>query len=721
MSLLPSRYRSVFNALVECTQQKDLRGGQSLHARLVRTGASAVTYLANGLINFYAKCGRLDKAELVFDGVADRDVVSWNCLINGYSRKGPGGSSLVMGLLLRMREENVLPNAHTFAGVFTAASNAVDVSGGRQAHALTIKTASFGDVFVGSSLLNMYCKAGLVADARKVFDRMHERNSVSWATMVSGYASLRMAAEAVGLFLLMREEGEDQNEFVFTSVLSALTAPESVDCGKQIHCLAAKMGLLSFASVWNALVTMYAKCGGLEDALQAFEFSTAKNSITWSAMITGYAQSGESHEALKLFSSMHFSGVAPSEFTLVGVINACSDIGAVKEGRQAHCYCVKLGFEVQIYIMTALVDMYAKCGSIDDARKGFDYLQEPDVVLWTSMIGGYVQNGENESALYLYCRMQSEGIIANELTMASVLKACASLAALEQGKQMHAGIIKHGLGLKVPIGSALSSMYAKCGSLEDGNLVFRRMPSRDVLSWNAMISGLAQNGFGNAALELFEEMRMEGVKPDYVTFVNVLSACSHMGLVDRGWAYYKMMSEEFGIEPRVEHYACMVDLLSRAGKLNEAKDFIESATVDHGLCLWRILLGACRNHRNYDLGVYAGEKLMELGSPESSAYVLLSSIYTALGKRDDVERVRRLMKAQGVCKEPGCSWIELKSGVHVFVVGDQMHPQIQEIRSELRILSKQMKDEGYQPAPDSLNSIVSSSDDEEMMGEMCFA
>ncbi|KAK9287000.1 hypothetical protein L1049_015408 [Liquidambar formosana] len=259
-----------------------------------------------------------------------------------------------------------------------------------------------------------------------------------------------------------------------------------------VWCL--KMGCYQFVSVGNALVTVYAKCDSLNDALQTFEFSSKKDSITWSAMITGYAQSGDSCKALELFSNMHFSGIGPSEFTLVGVMNACSDIGALGEGKQVHGYVFKVGFESQIYIMTALVDMYAKCGSITDARKGFDYLQEPDIVLWTSMIGGYVQNGESEGALSLYGRMEAEGIVPNDLTMASVLKACSTLAALEQGKQIHARTIKHGFNLQIPIGSALSNMYAKCGSLEDGNSVFRRMPVRDVVSWNAMISGLSQNG-----------------------------------------------------------------------------------------------------------------------------------------------------------------------------------------------------------------------------------
>ncbi|KAK9912617.1 hypothetical protein M0R45_036471 [Rubus argutus] len=529
---------------------------------------------------------------------------------------------------------------------------------------------------------------------------MLERNSVSWATMISGYAMQRLAGNALELFLLMRrnEEKDEENEFVVTSVLSGLTLPEFVEIGKQIHCLAVKNGLISIVSVGNALVTMYAKCGTLDDALRTFELSGNKNSITWSAMISGFAQSGDSQKALNLFSNMHFSGIMPTAFAFGAVINACSDTSALEEGQQVHSYLLKLGFEFQIHIISALVDMYGKCGSVSDARKGFDHIKEPDIVLWSSMIGGYVQNGENEAALSLYCRMHREGILPNELTMASLLKACSSLCAFEQGKQIHARTIKYGFGLEYSIGSALFTMYAKCGNLEDGNLVFRRMPTRDIVSWNAMISGLSQNGQGSEALELFEEMRFGGTEPDYVTFVNVLSACSHMGFVERGWIYFKMMSNECGIAPRVEHYACMVDVLSRAGKLDEAKDFIESATIDHAMCLWRILLSACRNYRNYELGAYAGEKLMELGSLESQAYVLLSSIYTSLGRREDVERVRRMMKFRGVSKKPGCSWIVLKSQVHVFVVGDMMHPQIENIGVEIQRLFKHMKDEGYQPS-----------------------
>nr|XP_043631402.1 pentatricopeptide repeat-containing protein At2g33680 [Erigeron canadensis] len=698
------QYRSIFTQFLEYTHHKNIPPGKSLHAHVIKTGSThSCPYVANALVNFYAKCHLLPDAHRAFLTIHHKDIVSWNSLINGYSQlTGRHNSIIVMQLFKQMMSQDVLPDARTFAGVFTAASNLMDSVNGKVVHCVAVKLGKCEDIFVGSSLLNVYCKCGLVEDARKVFDEMPDRNSFSWATMISGYSMQRICGEAFGLFKkLVCEEDECVNEFVVTSVLSAFTLPEFVGVGSQIHCLGLKHGLLSFVSVGNAIVTMYSKCGSLDEAVKAFEWSSNKNSITWSAMITGYAQGGDCRKALGMFSKMHLNGLVASEFTLVGVINACSDGLALGEGKEAHAYSIKLGFQYQIYIMTALVDMYAKCGSLDDARKGFDHLQEPDIVFWTSMISGYVQNGENEAAMDLFCRMRKQGISPNELTMASVLKACSSLAALEQGKQIHASSIKHGFGLKVPIGGALSTMYAKCGSFKDGDLVFARMPSRDVISWNSMISGLAQNGHGNEALELFNKMHIEGTKPDYVTFVNILTACSHMGMVEKGWDFFNMMSNEYGITPKLDHYACMVDLLSRGGKLTEAKEFIESAPIDHGLCLWRILLSACRNYRYYELGVYAGEKLMELGSQESSAYVLLASIYKALARSEDVERVRKLMNIRGVNKEPGVSWIDLKSHCNVFVVGDQLHPQIKEIRSEVHRLGKLMKDEGYYPESDS--------------------
>ncbi|XP_052143736.1 pentatricopeptide repeat-containing protein At2g33680 [Oryza glaberrima] len=675
------------------------RHGEALHAWALKSGAASHAPVANSLINFYSSLPRplLAAAFAVFDDIppAARDVASWNSLLNPLSRHRP------LDALSRFRSmlssSTVLPSPHSFAAAFTAAARAASAPAGTAAHALACKIPSaVSNVYVCTSLLNMYCKLGIVSDARRVFDGMPQRNSFSWSTMVAGYAAEKCSEEAFDLFRLMLEEcPSEKSEFVATAVLSAVSVPLGLLMGEQMHGLIVKDGLLDFVSVENSLVTMYAKAGCMGAAFHVFESSRERNSITWSAMITGYAQNGEADSAVSMFSQMHAAGFTPTEFTFVGVLNASSDLGALAVGKQAHGLMVKLGFEVQIYVKSALVDMYAKCGCIADAKEGFDQLYEVDIVLWTAMVAGHVQNGEHEEALTLYARMDKEGIIPSKSTIASGLRACAGIAALEPGKQLHTQIVKYGLGLGAPVGSALSTMYSKCGNLEDGMSVFRRIPDRDVIAWNSIISGFSQNGCGNGALDLFEEMKMEGTIPDNITFINILCACSHMGLVDRGWEYFSLMTKDYGLTPRMDHYACMVDILSRAGMLKEAKDFIESITIDHGTCLWRIVLGACRSLRDFDVGAYAGERLMELCTGDSSAYILLSNIYASQRKWNDVERVRHLMRLRGVNKDPGCSWVELNSRVHVFVVGEQQHPEAENINAQLRRLAKHMKDEGY--------------------------
>ncbi|XP_062210874.1 pentatricopeptide repeat-containing protein At2g33680 [Phragmites australis] len=677
------------------------RDGEALHAWALKSGAASNAPVSNSLITFYCSLPRplLHAAFAVFADIpaAARDVASWNSLLNPLSRDRPLAALSHFRSMLSSSAA-VLPSPHSFAAAFTAAGRVPYAFAGAAAHALACKLSSAGstNVFVSTALLNMYCKLGITSDARRVFDEMPHRNVVSWTAMVSGYAVGKCSEEAFELFRLMLQECPlEKNEFVATAVLSAVSVPLGLLKGVQVHALVVKDGLLGFVSVENSLVTMYAKAECMEAALQVFESSKERNSITWSAMITGYAQNGDADSATRMFSKMHTAGFSPTEFTFVGVLNACSDMGALALGKKVHGLIVKLGFEMQVYVKSAVVDMYAKCGCIGDAKYGFHQLYDvDDVVLWTAMIAGHVQNGEHGEALMLYSRMDKEGIMPSNLTITSVLRACACLAVLEPGKQLHAQILKCGFGLSGSVGSALSTMYSKCGNLEDGMVVFRSMPDRGVIAWNSIISGFSQNGCGNGALDLFEEMKLEGTAPDHITFMNVLCTCSHMGLVDRGWIYFRSMTKDYGLMPRLDHYACMVDILSRAGLLKEAKDFIESITIDHGTCLWRIVLGACRSLRDFDVGAYAGERLMELGSEDSSAYILLSNIYAAQRKWNDVERVRHLMRLRGVSKDPGCSWVELNSRVHVFVVGEQQHPEAENLNTELMRLAKHMKDEG---------------------------
>ncbi|XP_059074052.1 pentatricopeptide repeat-containing protein At2g33680-like [Cryptomeria japonica] len=331
-----------------------------------------------------------------------------------------------------------------------------------------------------------------------------------------------------------------------------------------------------------------------------------------------------------------------------------------------------------MYISSALVDMYAKCGSMDDAEKAFRRLPRHDAVSWTAMIGGYVQNGFGVEALELFCTMRKVDIDPDEFTFSSILTACASLS-LEVGKQVHAHVKKIGQELDVTVGNALVTMYSKCGSIDNAQEIFERMVQRNLTSWNSMILACAQHGQCKGAIKLFEQIQTSQVKADGITFLGVLHACCHKGFVAEGRHYFHLMSRDRGIIPREEHYACMVDLLGRAGQLIEAEDFINSMPFKPGIMVWQTLLGACTSCGNMELGIRTAEHLLSLDPQDSATYVLLSNIYAAAGRWDDRARVRKLMKDRGVRKEVGCSWIEVNSKVHAFVLDSRLHPQMKGI------------------------------------------
>eukprot|EP01018_Ginkgo_biloba_P002730 Gb_33133 [translate_table: standard] len=388
--------------------------------------------------------------------------------------------------------------------------------------------------------------------------------------------------------------------------------------------------------------------------------------------------------------------------TYVSLLQVCIKKKALLEGKLIHTHMNEKGLMpegklVHRFLWNTLVNMYAKCGSIVDARSVFDQMTERNVFSWTVMIAAYSRHGPAEEALILFYQMQRTGVQPDQFTFASVLPACANLGALEQGTEIHDEIIKNGFQFDVFVENALIDMYAKCGTIDKARDVFDKMPVRDCVSWNTMIGGYAMHGCGKEALRLFERMEHSGTKPDHVTLVCVLYACCHSGLVAEGWQYFSCMSDNYHITPAVEHYGCMVDLLCRAGRLDEAEDFINRMPIKPDATVWRCLLGSCRTHNNIELGQCVAERLFELEPENDANYVLLSNIYSAAGKWDDYENIRRMMKERRVKKTPGCSWIEVNKQVHAFIGGDMSHPLMQSICERLERLSSQMKAAGYAP------------------------
>lgn len=491
-------------------------------------------------------------------------------------------------------------------------------------------------------------------------------------------------SKPLSFFCEMQREGIEGDQFTFATVIRACPGLKQ---GKQVHSQIIKNGFEADYYVRASLVDSYAKSGEVDYARKVLGDILECNLVMCNAMIAGYAQNDQAEEAIKLFGQMNRASMKMDHFTFGSVLSAFADLAVVEYGKQIHAKIIKTRFELDDCVGNAVVDMYAKCGSIDDACQQFNRMHVRDRISWTALITGYAQNGRNEEALEQFCQMLQTNIKANQFTFASILSACASLASLEKGKQITAHVVKSGFETDVFVGGALIDMHAKCGSMEEAHKVFCKMPEHNVVSWTAMIMGYAQHGNAKYALQFFEQMQKAGMKPNHITFVGVLFACSHVGLVDEGYRYFDSMSRDYCITPRVEHYACMVDILGRAGQLEEAMDLINEMPFQHCVLVWRILLAACRVHGDIKLGKHAAERILELEPRDGPTYVLLSNAYAAAGKWNDAAQMRRMMNARAMKKEPACSWIEVKDQVHVFVVGDRSHPQTKEIYSKLQELT----------------------------------
>eukprot|EP01018_Ginkgo_biloba_P032084 Gb_05882 [translate_table: standard] len=653
---------STYVSLLEgCVKAKNLSEGKLVHTHIIQTGnKSQDIFLGNTLLNLYVKCGSLMDARSVLNQMPKRNVVSWTVMIAAYARHGHDDEAL--RLFYQMQLAGVQPNQFTFASVLPVCAHLEALEHGKEVHIKIITGGYQSSVFVGSALVDMYVKCGSIENARNVFDKMPERDVVSWNAMIAGYTHNGDIEEALKLFQ--------------------------------------KMPVRNVVS-WNAMIAGYSQNGHVGKALELFQKMPEPNVVSWTSMITAYARHGYCQEALSLFYQMQGIGIQPDQFTFASVLSACANLVALEQGKEIHEEIIRSGFQSDVIVGNALVDLYAKCGSIDnagfvfnkmpkrdavswntmiagyalnglaeEALNLFQKMSDRDVISWNAVISGYAQNGHGEESLKLLQQMQSAGVKSNSETFAIVLPVCANLASLEQGKEIHEAIIRCGLQSDVFVGSALVDMYAKCGSIENAHQVFNKMPRRNVVSWTAMIVGYAMHGQGKEALQLFEQMQHSGTSPNHVTFVGVLSACCHAGLLDAGWQYFHCMCQYYRIIPTTEHYGCMVDLLGRAGHLEEAIDFISKMPVKPEAHVWGSLLSACRFHINIELAEYVAEHLFMLEPTNAAPFVLLSNIYAAAGKWDGIEKVRKMMKDRKVAKEPGCSWIVVNKQVYTFLAGD---------------------------------------------------
>ncbi|PWA64226.1 tetratricopeptide repeat (TPR)-like superfamily protein [Artemisia annua] len=547
-------------------------------------------------------------------------------------------------------------------------------------------------------------------------------NVYSWNTVIADLARAGDSLESLLAFAAMRKLSLTPNRSTFPCTIKSCTALYDITSGKQTHTQAFVFGFHNDVFVSSALIDMYAKCGSLADAHKVFDETLVKNVVSWTSMIIGYVQNKRPYEALCFFKdflrqeSLNGDGDGDDEVcvdavAMRSVLVACSSAANKNVTQGVHGVVVKKGFGENTTIGNTLVDAYSKCGTVGFSKKVFDEIGEKDVISWNTMIAVCAQHGMSAQALELfYAMVRDGGVRYNAVTLSSVLLSCAHSGALQTGKCIHDQVIKMGLEEEVIVGTSIVDMYCKCGRVGTARRTFDRIKRKNVLSWTAMIAGYGMHGYAREALNVFYEMVQAKIVPNYITFVSVLSACSHAGLVDEGWHWFQTMRHKYLIEPGVEHYSCMVDLLGRAGFLNRAYDLIKKMKVRPDFVVWGSLLAACRMHKNVELAEISARQLFELDPKNCGYYVLLANIYADAGRWEDVQKMRVYMKNHGLSKTPGFSLVELKGRVHVFLVGDKEHPDHEKIYSYLEELCMKVQEAGYVP---NMTSVLHDIDKEE--------
>ncbi|KAH7302176.1 hypothetical protein KP509_23G059700 [Ceratopteris richardii] len=553
------------------------------------------------------------------------------------------------------------------------------------------------DTFLGNHIINMYRHCKDTSSAKYAFDDIHRKNVISWTIMISAYAHNGQYELALQLFNDMQKDNVRPDKVTVSTIITACSNISARDQGREIHQMIIDGKLESDVVVESALVNMYVKSNCLEEAQKVFDSMRSRNVVSWTTMILAYAQNNQEKKALNLFEQMEVFGVIPNEFTLVGALSACSRLRSLADGLNVHGKAVYHGYESHIVLGNALIHMYSKFGHWDLGLKVFSKMPMKDVISWTSMLDAYTEEGRTKDTLQLFEEMNWEGIIPDKVTFLSILGACADLLALEQGKRIHASIISRKLHTDQMVGCALIHMYGRCGSVESAREVFDNIQNHNVHTWTSMISVYSQHGLSRDALILFNEMLKEDVKPNEITFVSVLSACSHGGFIAEAFRCFNSLKRVFDITPTAEHYACMVDVLGRAGFLKEAEELLKKMPISGDVVIWRSMLSACVAFNDTQRAKWAAEECIKLQPGYSAPYVMLSNIFVAEDQWEEVARIQRIMDINGVKMQLGKSSIEIKDKIHEFVVDDQAHPQIEQIHAELGTLSKKMEECGYVP------------------------
>lgn len=640
----------------------------------------------NSELKSLVKTGHLRDARNMFDKMPHRDEISWTTLISGYVNAMDSFEAL--SLFSKMWVEPQLTiDPFILSLALKACAQNVNCSYGESLHGYSLKTGLVDSVFVGSALLDMYCKAGKIELACRVFSEMPFRNVVSWTAIITGLVRGGYNKEGLAYFSEMWRTKVGCDSYTFAIALKACADLCALMYGREIHTQVIKIGFDVTSFVANSLATMYNKCGKVKCGLHLFERMNSRDVVSWTSIITTYVQMGKEDNAFEAFMRMRESDVEPNEYTFAAIISGCGNVQRIQWGEQLHAHVLQLGIASALSVANSLMTMYSRCGELSSTSMVFHEMRKKDIISWSTIIGGYSQGGYGGEAFEYLSLMRREGPKPNEFAFASVLSVSGNMAILEQGKQLHAHVLRIGLEHTAMLRSALINMYAKCGSIQEASRIFSERENDDIVTWTAMINGYAEHGYSKEAIELFEKLPKVGLKPDSVTFIGVLTACSHAGLADLGFHYFSMINKDYSVNPSKEHYGCVIDLLCRAGRLSEAENMIRSMPHQRDDVVWSTLLRACRVHGDADRGRRAAEKILELDPNCAGTHITLANLYSAKGRWKEAAEVRMMMRTKGVVKEPGGSWIKIQDQVSAFVAGDRRHSQSESIHGVLDLLS----------------------------------
>ncbi|KAJ7561029.1 hypothetical protein O6H91_03G011000 [Diphasiastrum complanatum] len=567
----------------------------------------------------------------------DETFFSWSKAIAISARDG--NHRKVLDLFRQMTQAKLKPDKFTFLRALKACSKLALLQEGKQTHSQLRECGFESDIFVGSCLIDMYGKCRSIEDARTVFDSIRTHDTVCWNAIISSYVNCGHARKALGLFERMQRENLKADSFTFVAVLKACTIAMALEEGRHIHEQVIVSGFESNVVVGSCLIDMYIKCGEIDHAYNVFNSMSTRDVVIWNTLISGCVKSEKHEIALELFYRMQQEGLQPDSVTFVGALNACACLAALDEGRLIHKKVIGSGLECDVLVGSCLVDMYGKCSSILDASRVFNNMPKHNLVSWNSMITGYVKCGQEKEAIELFQQMNRANMMPDSYTFVAVLNACASITALQEGRRIHAQIIQSGFESEIIVGNCLLDMYGRCGCVQDALRVFNSMKSHDIVSWNAMLRAYAMHGRGKEAVRHFDKMCHEDSDMDSVTFVCILSACSHAGLVEDGHYFFASMLPIYGLPATMENYGCMVDLLGRAGWLDEAEAIVNMIDGQPTINVLTALLGACRVHGDVKMGERIAERILELDPGNASSYMLLSHTYAATGKWDYRENI----------------------------------------------------------------------------------